>query len=1290
MLPLVFREMSSFLSARVRLQAFLNRTFHRQPARQLQSGRRARLGLEPLESRDLPSLVIVPTFASNITSDPNAAAIESTINTAIQNIEAAITTSITVDITFQEISSGLGQSSFSFYTVSYSSYRSALASHATSAADMSALASLPTGSTNPVNGNSSINIQAANADALGIVRATAMGTVSLNTSICNLTRTNINPNDYDLLAVAAHEIDEVLAFGSALNGSTNGAAAPTGPVWGDDLFRYSAPAVRSFDTNAGTDAYFSIDGGNTDLARFNQQQGGDLSDWYSVSGANPPRVQDAYATAGATPNLGVELTRLDVLGYTLSPTGLVHSTNSNFVVTDLSDSSTDPGSIRYVLNEVNGDLSSVPDTITFAAGLSGTISLIHGSLTLSRTSGPVIISGGGQITISGSDASQIFSVGSGVTATISGLSIIDGRPPPRSTSANGGGIVNSGVLTVTNCTFSADSAQAGGAIYNQGTLTISGSTFTGNSTSVGGGGAIENVAVLSASDCTFSGNTAATNGGAIDNNTGTLALTSCTITGNFASANNGGGIAVDAGSTSASLLNSIVAGNFVTGSGTLNDISGSLNAGESTYNLIGAGGAGGLTIQLNNNQVGVSVANAGLAALGNYGGTTQTFALLSGSAAIGAGTNSLTTLASNVTSSTTPTLSVADATFLGVGEVILIDSEQMQITAISGTTITVVRGFNSTSAANHSAGASVELPADQRGFPRMVGALTGVGAFEQSIPNAPILSSDPANQAITLGQIATFTAAATGSPTPTVQWQVNTGSGFVNLSDGGVYSGSSTTTLTITGATTSMNRYLYQAVFTNSNGTAVTTSATLTFDAITTQPSNQTVNAGQNASFTAMTSNPTGTDLVQWQVNTGNGFVNLSDGGVYSGVTTTTLTITGATAAMSGYQYDAVFTNNAGSLTTSAATLTVIVTTTTSITPNPVGPLTPNEPVSFMATITGSPSVGTITFYAGPGLTNEIGSPVSVSGGTATSAPDTSLSAGAYTITAVYSGGTGFTSSQGTLSITVNGLPTLAGLPVVNGSNAAINIVSASGDGTTATITTDGTSHGFWVGELVTLTGVTPGGPGGLAGTVTVTGVPSATTFQFASTYNGSETLSGATVTAALAGAQRSMVDSIVYNFTEPVTLTAAAFSINVDVNNTSNGSDVGVQPTLNVAPVPFTNEWVVTFTDPVNGSVIGNSIANGAYSITINPAYVTAVSGGQNLSAGETDTFYRLYGDVTGVQSVKNVDANAFNRAWGNAYYSANYNAALDYNDDGKYTNIDANAFNRAFNTRYSVVTTI
>ncbi len=288
------------------------------------------------------------------------------------------------------------------------------------------------------------------------------------------------------------------------------------------------------------------------------------------------------------------------------------------------------------------------------------------------------------------------------------------------------------------------------------------------------------------------------------------------------------------------------------------------------------------------------------------------------------------------------------------------------------------------------------------------------------------------------------------------------------------------------------------------------------------------------------------------------------------------------------------------------------------------------------------------------------------------------------TFQAVYDSGT---FAQATSNTVNTPAPALAGLPVVNASAAALTVLSATGNGTTATITT-AMPHGFWVGELVTLKGTTPGGPGGLAGTVTVTGVPSATSFQFTSTYNGTQTLTGATVFASLAGVQRSMVDSIVYNFTEAVNLTAAAFTITAIQNNP--GSTVGVVPTVNVAAVPFTNEWVVTFTSPVGGSVVGNSIANGAYTIAINPALVTAVSDGQNLAAGETDTFYRLYGDVTGVQSVKNVDANAFNRAWGNFNYSTGFNAALDYNDDGKFTNIDANAFNRAFNTRYSVTTTI
>ena len=86
-----------------------------------------------------------------------------------------------------------------------------------------------------------------------------------------------------------------------------------------------------------------------------------------------------------------------------------------------------------------------------------------------------------------------------------------------------------------------------------------------------------------------------------------------------------------------------------------------------------------------------------------------------------------------------------------------------------------------------------------------------------------IITTAPVSQTIVAGQTATFTAAATGGvPTPTVAWQVSTGPGvaFTPLTNTGVYSGVTTDTLTITGATIGMTGYQYEAVF--SNGVAPT------------------------------------------------------------------------------------------------------------------------------------------------------------------------------------------------------------------------------------------------------------------------------------------------------------------------------------------------------------------------------------------------------------------------------------------------------------------------------------
>ena len=275
-------------------------------------------------------------------------------------------------------------------------------------------------------------------------------------------------------------------------------------------------------------------------------------------------------------------------------------------------------------------------------------------------------------------------------------------------------INNLGTLTVSNCTFSGNSAQAGGAINNTGTLTVLGSTFTDNTSTVYGGGAIENFGTALVCNSTLCGNTAFTNGSAIENSSGTLAVDSSTITGNAASAGNGGGIM--AGSTDVALLNTIVAGNFVTGSpSTANDVSGTL--GYQFDCLIGG-----------------TASSAGLMAPGNYGGPTETIGLLPTSPAHGAGNGGVLTYVASSSgigdSLTANTFAVSFATFLAPGMVIAIDNEQMLVDSVntSNDMLTVTRAVNGSTLAAHSDGAALDLPTDQRGITRN----NDIGAFSYS------------------------------------------------------------------------------------------------------------------------------------------------------------------------------------------------------------------------------------------------------------------------------------------------------------------------------------------------------------------------------------------------------------------------------------------------------------------------------------------------------------------------------------------------------------------------------
>jgi PEP-CTERM motif len=276
------------------------------------------------------SLIINPTFGSSITSDPNAASIEGAINAGIGAIEADITSpkALSVTILFNEMSSGLGESETGVYTVSYFDYYNAFKAIATSASQLTALASLglaPTSSSsgNPVNGNTDIEITSAEGRNLGfntpgVVNGSFDSEITLNTSI-TFPPNSPSGSNYGLQSVATHEIDEALGIGGT--GTTlDGTGSLTGPVGDLDLYRYSAPGVRSYSNTQSTSplAYLSINGGATVLSYFSQTTGADFGDWLSnpIPAGFSAQVQDAFGQTNTNPSLSVnELTAFNAIGY---------------------------------------------------------------------------------------------------------------------------------------------------------------------------------------------------------------------------------------------------------------------------------------------------------------------------------------------------------------------------------------------------------------------------------------------------------------------------------------------------------------------------------------------------------------------------------------------------------------------------------------------------------------------------------------------------------------------------------------------------------------------------------------------------------------------------------------------------------------------------------------------------------------------------------------------------------------------------------------------------------------
>ena len=318
-------------------------------------------------------------------------------------------------------------------------------------------------------------------------------------------------------------------------------------------------------------------------------------------------------------------------------------------------------------------LAASGDTIQIAAATYQENLSIPFSLTLNGAKAATTI-------IDGTDSANVFTVGTGIKLTLSNLTIEKGVGY-----TGGGGVNNSGTLTVNNSLFYLNTASSGGAILNSGMAIISNTNFSGNSPYFFGHsascGAIDNRGRMTITASTFFNNYANNNftaGGAICNGR-ILTITGSTFSTNSSQGNNGGyGGAIYTYAGTLTVTNSTFSGNSArTSGGAIYSDGGTVQISNSTFGInpenIGGGGAlsnAGSWFLIQNSIVANSppgrncagritskgynlssdstchfkspgdlndMKNPKLGALQNNGGPTQTMALQQGSPALDAG-----------------------------------------------------------------------------------------------------------------------------------------------------------------------------------------------------------------------------------------------------------------------------------------------------------------------------------------------------------------------------------------------------------------------------------------------------------------------------------------------------------------------------------------------------------------------------------------------------------------------------------------------------------------------------
>ncbi|MBI5767103.1 MAG: putative Ig domain-containing protein [Verrucomicrobia bacterium] len=455
-----------------------------------------------------------------------------------------------------------------------------------------------------------------------------------------------------------------------------------------------------------------------------------------------------------------------------------------------------------------------------------------------------------------------------------------------------------------------------------------------------------------------------------------------------------------------------------------------------------------------------------------------------------------------------------------------------------------------------------------------VGA-TANSTFTLRVDRAPTITTQPtANASYLVGAALTLNVVATGSPTPTYQWQ-----------KGGTDITGKTTASLAFGALALTDAGTYRVVVTNPSGSV--TSSAVSFlvylpPAITTQPASQTVIAGQTAAFTVVaTGDPTPT--YQWMRNGLN----------VPGATGATFTLNN-TPFNAGGTYTVAVSNPGGSITSNAATLTV----------NPVAPSI-TSPVAatavagrtFIFQIVANTSSATYTVATGTlpaGLT--LNADTGLISGTPTATGTANLTITATNATAA---------DTKPLAITVNSPP-----PVITVAVAPAGQVGTAYTAFTVTASnspTAMTATGLPPGLTMSNTGVISGTPtqaGTFSAAVTATNATGSNTSPVVITINLPPNLPAFTGSTTLAGVQ-----GTAFNFTP-------AFANGPFTNFTATGLPTGLAISATTGAITGTPTVSGTFTVNVTATNAGGSTTV-AFTLTLNPPASAPTITGATTASG-------------------------------------------------------------------------